>query len=220
MEGRNLNESIIAIRVDLQNSKIKKTGKNKYAGVDYYELADFLPKLNELMLKYGVNDSFTIEEDKAILTLIKGEERQIYTIPFERFETPLVFKKDKNGNFVKNGNNEYIQIPSMQDIQYLGALNTYYKRYLYLNAFGITDGEIIDSMNNNELEKNEKATNSKKVSKASSTDKIMIQQEQIDIINKLYTEEELKPFIEYLNKKELTDLTLVEASSLIKRRSN
>ena len=39
----------------------------------------------------------------------------------------------------------------MQDIQYLGALNTYYKRYLYLNAFGITDGEVIDSMNNNEL---------------------------------------------------------------------
>jgi hypothetical protein len=30
----------------------------------------------------------------------------------------------------------------------LGALNTYYKRYLYLNAFGITDGEVIDSMDN------------------------------------------------------------------------
>lgn len=40
----------------------------------------------------------------------------------------------------------------MQDIQYLGALNTYYKRYLYLNAFGITDGEIIDSMDNSDLE--------------------------------------------------------------------
>ena len=39
----------------------------------------------------------------------------------------------------------------MQDIQYLGALNTYYKRYLYLNAFGITDGEVIDSLNNEEL---------------------------------------------------------------------
>ena len=39
----------------------------------------------------------------------------------------------------------------MQHIQYLGALNTYYKRYLYLNAFGITDGEVIDSIDNNDI---------------------------------------------------------------------
>lgn len=160
-EDKNLNESIIQIRVDLQNSKIKKSGKNKYAGFDYYELADFLPKLNELMLKYGVNDKFTIEEEKATLTLIKGDERQIYNIPFERFETPLVYKKDKNGSFMKDKNGELIQIPSMQDIQYLGALNTYYKRYLYLNAFGITDGEVIDSMDNNEIQSRKSNTKAK-----------------------------------------------------------
>lgn len=160
-EDKNLNESIIQIRVDLQNSKIKKSGKNKYAGFDYYELADFLPKLNELMLKYGVNDKFTIEEEKATLTLIKGDESQVYNIPFERFETPLVYKKDKNGSFIKDKNGELIQIPSMQDIQYLGALNTYYKRYLYLNAFGITDGEVIDSMDNNEIQSRKSNTKAK-----------------------------------------------------------
>lgn len=42
---------------------------------------------------------------------------------FKKFDTPL----NKQGQ------------SSIQDIQYLGALNTYYKRYLYLNAFGITD---------------------------------------------------------------------------------
>lgn len=160
-EDKNLNESIIQIRVDLQNSKIKKSGKNKYAGFDYYELADFLPKLNELMLKYGVNDKFTIEEEKATLTLIKGDESQVYNIPFERFETPLVYRKDKNGSFIKDKNGELIQIPSMQDIQYLGALNTYYKRYLYLNAFGITDGEVIDSMDNNEIQSRKSNTKAK-----------------------------------------------------------
>lgn len=40
----------------------------------------------------------------------------------------------------------------MKDIQYLGVLNTNYnKQYLYLNAFGITDGELIGSLNNQEL---------------------------------------------------------------------
>ena len=134
---RNLNESIIKIRVDLQNSKLKKSGKNKFAGFDYFELADFLPRLNELMLQEGINDRFYIKDDYATLELQKGEEINTYTMPFVMFEVPM----NKGG------------IPSMQKIQYLGALNTYYKRYLYLNAFGITDGEIIDSMDNSNLEK-------------------------------------------------------------------
>ena len=153
-ENKNLNESIISIRVKLQNAKLKKSGKNKFAGFDYFELADFLPKLNELMLEEGVNDIFYIKNDYATLELQKDEEINTYTMPFILFETPLTYKKDKEGNFIKNKEGDYIQVPSMQDIQYLGALNTYYKRYLYLNAFGITDGEVIDSMNNNDLSKN------------------------------------------------------------------
>ena len=77
MEKRKkLNESIINIRVKLQNTKIKKSGKNNFAGFDYYELSDFLPKLNELMLEEGINDVFTIEDEYAKLILIKGEERK------------------------------------------------------------------------------------------------------------------------------------------------
>lgn len=125
-----LNEAIIKIRVELQSSKLNKSGKNKFAGFSYYELGDFLPALNILMEKHGVNDQYTIENDSAILTLIKGEAVQSYKMPFTQFHTPV----NKNG------------MPSMQDIQYLGALNTYYKRYLYLNAFGITDGEVIDAL--------------------------------------------------------------------------
>lgn len=152
MKEKNLNESIIEIRCELQAKNLKKSGKNKFAGFDYFELSDFLPTLNELMKKYKVNDIFTIKDGMASLTLVLGEEKQEYTMPFVIFDTPLTFKKDKNGNYVKDKNGDYVQVPSMQDIQYLGALNTYYKRYLYLNAFGITDGEIIDSMDNSNLE--------------------------------------------------------------------
>ncbi len=151
MENKNLNESIISIRVKLQNAKLKKSGKNTYAGFDYFELADFLPKLNELMLEEKINDKFYIKDNLAILELQKNEEVNVYTMPFVLFETPLTYKKNKTGQFLMDKEGNYIQVPSMQDIQYLGALNTYYKRYLYLNAFGITDGEVIDSMNNNEL---------------------------------------------------------------------
>ena len=139
-----LNESIIKIRVDLQNSKLKKTGKNTFAGFDYFELADFLPTLNEMLNKEKINDIFTIEDGYATLKLVRGEEENIYKIPFVIFETPTKTKYNQETG-------EYHEVKQMQDIQYLGALNTYYKRYIYMNAFGITDGEIIDSMNNDEL---------------------------------------------------------------------
>lgn len=131
-----LNECISNIRCALQSKNLKKSGYNKNANFYYFELADFLPTLNNLEKENGVNDVFTISDGKASLTLIKGEEKQTYEIPFILFDTPIY-----------NGGKK-----SMQDIQYLGALNTYYKRYLYLNAFGITDGEIIDSMDNTGLE--------------------------------------------------------------------
>lgn len=206
MENKTLNESIIDIRVELQNSKINKSGKNKFAGFEYYELKDFLPKLNELMQKEKINDVFVINQDVASLTLIKGEEKQEYRIPFKIFDTPLVFKKDKTGNFIKNKNGEYIQVQSMQDIQYLGALNTYYKRYLYLNAFGITDGEVIDSMDNSELEKQKHTTKKD----------LKIQQSQIEIITKFYKEENLEKLLKNNNLKKIEDMTLIKASEICK----
>ena len=207
MNEKSLNESIISIRVKLQNSKLKKTGKNKYAGFDYFELSDFLPKLNELMLEEKINDVFVIEENIAKLTLKKGEESQEYKIPFVMFETPLVYKKDKDGNFIKNKNNEYIQIASMQDIQYLGALNTYYKRYLYLNAFGITDGEIIDGMNNDDLVGDDK-NKTKKETKATP--------KQVALLLQYYQGDNLSKLLDANKISKIEELPLKKASELIK----
>lgn len=213
MENKSLNESVIDIRVKLQNSGIKKSGVNKYAGFDYFELSDFLPKLNELMQEEKINDRFYIKDNYATLELQKGEEFNIYTIPFVLFETPLTYKKDKVGNFIKDKNDEYIQVPSMQDIQYLGALNTYYKRYLYLNAFGITDGEIIDSMDNNNLTSKNDFMEKKQVKIKS-----LATEDQIKRIKSLYNEEEQKKALEIVKKSKIEDLTVLEASQLISKR--
>lgn len=196
-----LNESIIKIRVELQNSKLKMSGKNDFAGFTYYELKDFLPKLNELMLEEGINDLFTIENEEVILTLIKGEEKQEYKMPFVLFDTPLTFKKQKNGEYMKNKDGEYIQVPSMQDIQYLGALNTYYKRYLYLNAFGITDGDVIAGMNPDEK--------GGKVKVAT--------QKQITILEKYYKDENLTKLLEENKISELAEMPMTKASEIIKK---
>ena len=209
-QKKTLNDSIISIRVKLQNAKLKKTGNNSFAGFDYFELSDFLPKLNELMLEEGVNDLFTIETDLnetmvAKLTLIKGEESQDYRMPFKIFDTPLTFKKDKKGEYMKDKENNYIQVPSMQDIQYLGALNTYYKRYLYLNAFGITDGDIIDAMNNSDIENKKKSKGNLKISA-----------KQKEILSQVYVGDNLTKLLETNGLKTLDDMSMEKASLLIK----
>lgn len=193
---KTLNQSIISIRVSLQNAKLKKSGKNKFAGFDYFELADFLPKLNELMEAEGVNDVYYIKDGYAVLELIKDAEVNSYTMPFVMFETPVNIKVDKDTG-------EAREVKTMQDIQYLGALNTYYKRYLYLNAFGITDGEVIDSMDNGNL---------------GNAEPIKASEKQIEMLNKLYTPEEKYATLEWAKVKDLHDLTISQASALISKR--
>lgn len=196
-KNKNLNESIISIRVKLQETDLQKSGKNRYAGFEYFELADFLPTLNKLMLEEGINDCFQIDKEFAKLTLIKGEEKQVYTIPFEKFDTPL----NKNGQ------------PSMQDIQYLGALNTYYKRYLYLNAFGITDGDVIDSMDSANLKKG------KKLSKEEQDEMLNLMVAMNDLLNQ--TETDRDKFYAYFKVKNNNEMNLEqmrEAVAMLKKK--
>ena len=176
---KQINKKIIKIRKELQESKIKKSGKNKFAGFSYYELADFLPKLNELMEKYEVNDIVTVEENNVILSLVFNDETNVYKIPFlSEAPTPK----------------------GMQEIQHLGALLTYSKRYLYLNAFGITDGEVIDSLDNSKLTKKEVK---KEVKKENNRDKLIsfIKENSIEMqeIAKRYKLNATSSEEEYLN---------------------
>lgn len=201
MENKSLNASIISIRVKLQNAKLKKSGKNKYAGFDYFELADFLPKLNELMLEEEINDRFYIKDDYATLEVQKGEEINTYTMPFVMFETPVNLK-------VNQTTGETREVKSMQDIQYLGALNTYYKRYLYLNAFGITDGEVIDSMNNEEMTAKKTVARRKPISKASP--------KQIELIQSLVSD--IPAMLEYYGVEKIEELTITQASEIITKK--
>ena len=216
--NKTLNEAIASIRVKLQKADLKKSGKNKFAGFDYFELADFLPTLNELMEKEGVNDLFTIEGGNAVLTLIKGEERQSYSIPFFMFEVPLNSKGAK----------------SMQDIQYLGALNTYYKRYLYLNAFGITDGDVIDALDVEGTKKAPAQTptvqkTAQVPSKASTpakptpavqptTGEKLASEKQLELISNLYSQDEINTMLTRMGLSGLSEITLSQASTMIEAR--
>lgn len=121
----NIHYKLQQCRVELQNMKIKKSGKNKFAGFDYFELSDFLPFINSLFLKYKLCSNFSIEGNVANLIIYDCEDDVasiIYTCPTTE-----------------------IELKGCTPIQCTGALITYMKRYLYLNALEIVENDMLDA---------------------------------------------------------------------------
>lgn len=121
----NIYEKVQQIRVDLQGMNLKKSGENKFAGYKYYELGDFLPYVNRLMLSNKVASQVTFETDFARLRLINCEK------PEETME----FTSPMAGATLKGAH----------DIQNLGAVETYQRRYLYMAAFEIVESDFFDA---------------------------------------------------------------------------
>jgi len=121
----NIHEKLQTIRVELQKLDIIKTGKNKFVGYSYFELRDFLPIINELMLKNKLTSAITYSQDMAILRIVNIEKPD----EFIDFTCPMSEAQLKGAHAVQN----------------LGAVITYIRRYLYINAFEIVENDILDT---------------------------------------------------------------------------
>ena len=141
METTNLFTKLQAIKVELLNSNIKKSGKNKYSNYDYYELSDFLPTISTLCSKYGVFTTVSFNNDLATLTAINCENTtESYSIT-----SPM---RD-------------VELSSCNAIQSLGGVETYQRRYLYMSMFDIVDPDQFDGNNSNNTAQNTNSTNSR-----------------------------------------------------------
>lgn len=138
----NIYEKLQNCRVELQKMNLKKTGENKFAGFKYYELADFLPTVNELFLKHKLSSNFSIIDDKAELVIVdlENDNRIVFTSPIA----------DAN-------------IKGCTPVQSLGGVHTYLKRYLYINALEIVENDMFDSkVGDMEVEKSKPMTEQQK----------------------------------------------------------
>lgn len=121
----NIFEKIQKIRNDLTQVKIKKTGRNEYAGYDYFELDDFIRPLNELMQKYGMTAIPSFTAENASLTAInieKPEETYTITSPFGS-----------------------ANLKGCHEVQNIGAVETYQRRYLYQAMFDIAEHDALNA---------------------------------------------------------------------------
>lgn len=135
-----IHEKIQKITVKLQELNIKKSGYNSgyknFGGFEYMELKDFLPPLNKLLDEYKLMYKIDFEETRAIMTVYNCENDE--TITYSSFIK--IHSLNRKNNTDNNIN--------MQDI---GATQTYTRRYLLINAFGIVENDLIDSLPQEEV---------------------------------------------------------------------
>lgn len=110
-------------RVKLQKENLKKTGSNR--SFKYFELKDFLPRVNEIFDELKMCAVVRYSSELATLTIYDCEKDESI-----EFTSPMVQKA----------------LPSGTEIQNLGAIQTYQRRYLYLTALEIVEDDLVDSI--------------------------------------------------------------------------
>jgi len=121
--ANNLFLKIQQARKELKNLNIKKTGENKFSKYKYYELGDFLPHITDLQEKHKIMSVVSFGSEKATLTIYDCESEQHIS-----FESPM----------------STAALKGCHEVQNLGAVQTYIRRYLYMNAFEIVESDIVD----------------------------------------------------------------------------
>lgn len=62
-------KKLMEARLELQGTKLEKSGHNKFAGYKYFELGDFLPTIQEIFAKKGLCGIVSFLPDVAVLTI-------------------------------------------------------------------------------------------------------------------------------------------------------
>jgi hypothetical protein len=116
-------------RTRLQKMELKKSGNNKFAGYQYFELGDFLPQSIQIFHALGLCDVITFTQDMATMRIIDIETEKEIVIT-----SPM-------GSAALKGCHE---------VQNVGAVETYQRRYLWVTAMGIVEHDAIDATTTNE----------------------------------------------------------------------
>lgn len=116
-------------RTRLQAMPLKKSGNNKFAGYQYFELGDFLPQSIEIFNELGLCDVISFTADTATMRIIDIET-----------EKEIVITSPMGSASLKG----------CHEVQNVGAVETYQRRYLWVTAMGIVEHDAIDATTSNE----------------------------------------------------------------------
>jgi hypothetical protein len=119
-----VHKKLMTARMRLQGTELKKSGHNKFAGYQYFELGDFLPQINKIFHEEGLCGVVSYTKDYADLTITDTEDGTCLSI-----SSPMVEANLKGAHAIQN----------------LGAVETYQRRYLWMTAMEIVEHDALDS---------------------------------------------------------------------------
>jgi hypothetical protein len=125
-------------RIDLQSRPLKKSGRNKFAGFEYFELGDFLPTIQNIFTEKGLCGTITFYTDIAILTIVDVDKPEDKI----EFKSPMSTAELKGCHAIQN----------------LGAVQTYLRRYLWVAAMEIVEHDSLDAVTGKDDPKKAKPT--------------------------------------------------------------
>jgi len=121
----NIYAKLQLLRCQLQDKPLKKSGKNSFQGYEYFELGDFIPQVNKLMLELHLTSVIAYTAEFATLTLINCE------------------KPDESINFTSPMSSAALK--GSHEVQNLGAVESYLRRYLWMTALELVEHDPVDS---------------------------------------------------------------------------
>ena len=113
-------------RILLQNTSLKKSGRNKFAGFEYFELGDFLPTIQNIFTKVGLCGTVSFGTELATLNIVDLDDASQSV----SFTSPMSSAELKGCHAIQN----------------LGAVQTYLRRYLWVVAMEIVEHDALDAV--------------------------------------------------------------------------
>lgn len=121
----NVYQKLNAARLKLQSTKLSKSGHNKFAGYKYFELGDFLPTIQTIFSEVGLCGVVSFGTETASLTIVD----------LDKPESTIVVNSPMSTAALKG----------CHEVQNLGAVETYIRRYLWVTALEIVEHDALDS---------------------------------------------------------------------------
>jgi hypothetical protein len=119
-----VHKKLMAARLELQGRKLNKSGHNKFAGYKYFELGDFLPTIQEIFAQQGLCGVVSYLPDVAVLTITDMDD----------------------GTYIHiNSPMSSAALKGCHEVQNLGAVQTYLRRYLWVTAMEIVEHDALDA---------------------------------------------------------------------------
>ena len=143
----NVYKKLQQARLKLQAAPLRKSGRNKFAGYEYFELADFLPTIQTIFAEVGLCGTVSFGTELATLTIVDVDATDNTQPNFVIFSSPMSTAELKGCHAIQN----------------LGAVQTYLRRYLWVAAMEIVEHDALDATTGSDSKKAEPTVESPRI---------------------------------------------------------